>query len=249
MSARNFPVTRPDSGSETGFTFGLTYDIGKRLEAAGYPPLTGADHVELMQALFRFLYGTEALSTEHSVAVLDEDQPAVPTRGHGKDDTTHYAHAMIGPGAETSRCGAVGGRVALFMFNVTCPRCVHLVGTSRIDSYAETHAPMAVGSGFRGAPLCGAVGGRTVLAAADATCSSCRALLARPGPDADAAYTDDQLAGTACSVCGVDFAENEATAFVGRVLDGGGLVIDDGSLQAHPDCLTPTPTEPLGDVP
>lgn len=59
------------------------------------------------------------------VPALDEDQP-LAARGHGQDDTTHYAHAMTGEGAETPRCGAAG-KVALFAYAVTCPRCVAML--------------------------------------------------------------------------------------------------------------------------
>ena len=76
MSARVFPL--PAADDDPRFTFGLIYDVAKVLESAGYPPVkSGADFVDLRQALFRFLYATP---------VLDEDQPtsqpAAPARGH-----------------------------------------------------------------------------------------------------------------------------------------------------------------------
>ncbi|MGW4826672.1 hypothetical protein ACWEOG_03750 [Amycolatopsis japonica] len=53
--ARNYPLT-PEA-SDTRFTFGLGLDVAAVLTAHGYPPLAGgADHVDLQQALFSFLY-------------------------------------------------------------------------------------------------------------------------------------------------------------------------------------------------
>jgi hypothetical protein len=53
--ARNYPITPP--ASDTRFTFGLVLDVAEVLTAHGYPPLAGgADHVDLQQALFSFLY-------------------------------------------------------------------------------------------------------------------------------------------------------------------------------------------------
>lgn len=55
-------------------------------------------------------------------------------------------------------------------------------------------------------------------------------------------FTDAQLDGTACSECGIDFAEGVAAVPTGLVIDG-------GQLFAHPDCQTDnTPTEPSGDA-
>ncbi|KFU82924.1 hypothetical protein SAMN04489729_4246 [Amycolatopsis lurida] len=52
---RNYPVTV--TGTDTRFTFGLVLDVANVLTAHGYPPLAGgADHVDLQQALFGFLY-------------------------------------------------------------------------------------------------------------------------------------------------------------------------------------------------
>lgn len=55
MSDRAYPI-RPRPDEDPRFTFGLGYDIAKRLEQQGYPPITGPDLVELQQALFQFLY-------------------------------------------------------------------------------------------------------------------------------------------------------------------------------------------------
>ncbi|OKJ93833.1 hypothetical protein [Amycolatopsis sp. CB00013] len=53
--ARAYPIT-PEA-SDTRFTFGLVLDVAAVLTAHGYPPLAGgADHVDLQQALFSFLY-------------------------------------------------------------------------------------------------------------------------------------------------------------------------------------------------
>ncbi|MFE7510120.1 hypothetical protein ACFU8I_02665 [Streptomyces sp. NPDC057540] len=56
MSDRAYPI-HPVPEGESRFTFGLTYDIAKVLEAHGYPPITeGRDISDLQQALYRFLY-------------------------------------------------------------------------------------------------------------------------------------------------------------------------------------------------
>lgn len=52
---RTYPI-RPRPDEDERFTFGLLADIEKVLEQHGYPPLSGADHAELNQALYRFLY-------------------------------------------------------------------------------------------------------------------------------------------------------------------------------------------------
>jgi hypothetical protein len=56
--ARNYPVPRPETDSDSRFTFGLILDVADVLTRHGYPPLSGdgRDHLELQQALFRFLY-------------------------------------------------------------------------------------------------------------------------------------------------------------------------------------------------
>ncbi|MEU5721559.1 hypothetical protein ABZ783_07030 [Micromonospora sp. NPDC047738] len=54
MSERNYPLPRP--ATDPRFTFGLVIDVTDALTTRGYPPPTGADLVELQQALFGFLY-------------------------------------------------------------------------------------------------------------------------------------------------------------------------------------------------
>lgn len=56
-TAQNYPVARPESGDDPRFTFGLIMAVADVLTRHGYPPVTGMDHVDLQQALFRFLYG------------------------------------------------------------------------------------------------------------------------------------------------------------------------------------------------
>ncbi|WP_275293202.1 hypothetical protein [Amycolatopsis sp. La24] len=59
-SPRNYPLEHPESsGNDARFTFGLVLDVAEVLTRHGYPPLadSGLDHVDLQQALFRFLYG------------------------------------------------------------------------------------------------------------------------------------------------------------------------------------------------
>lgn len=54
---RHYPITPPPD-DDPRFTLGLALDIAGALHAHGYPAITsGADVVELQQALFRFLYG------------------------------------------------------------------------------------------------------------------------------------------------------------------------------------------------
>lgn len=59
MSERQYPI-RPVPDDDPRFTRGLALDVAEVLLRHGYPPLSAMDHVELQQALFRFLYGGEA---------------------------------------------------------------------------------------------------------------------------------------------------------------------------------------------
>lgn len=61
MTERSFPI-RPLPDEDPRFAFGLVLDVAEVLERHGYPPIVnGLDHLDLQQALFRFLYGdTEA---------------------------------------------------------------------------------------------------------------------------------------------------------------------------------------------
>lgn len=64
MSERDYPI-RPLPAEDRRFTFGLVRDVAVVLERHGYPRVVNAmDHVDLQQALFRFLYdsGNEAVS-------------------------------------------------------------------------------------------------------------------------------------------------------------------------------------------
>lgn len=67
MSDRAYPLPVPTEDSR--FTYGLIYDIRQRLEAAGYPPLTSADHIQLQLALYRFLYEVPVLTAEQLNAI------------------------------------------------------------------------------------------------------------------------------------------------------------------------------------
>lgn len=147
MSARAYPLSQPESGSDPRFTFGLTLDVAKVIEAAGYPPVTdGSDFVDLQQALFRFLYESSVLGDielDAARAVQDEDQPtsqpATPARGHGLDDFER--HAMHADGTYAPRCGAENatGNIALFVYAVTCPRCLALLAEqAREEAFEES---------------------------------------------------------------------------------------------------------------
>lgn len=60
MNARVYPLPQPESGEDPRFCFGLAYDVAKVLEAYGYPPVTSStDFVDLMQALFVFIYASD----------------------------------------------------------------------------------------------------------------------------------------------------------------------------------------------
>lgn len=51
-----YPLPIP-ADTDTRFTFNLAFDVGDVLHANGYPrPATGADWVQLLAALNRFLY-------------------------------------------------------------------------------------------------------------------------------------------------------------------------------------------------
>ncbi len=59
MSARAYPLPQSDD-DDPRFCFGLMHDVGKVLESYGFPPVAnGTDHVDLMAALFRFVYATD----------------------------------------------------------------------------------------------------------------------------------------------------------------------------------------------
>jgi hypothetical protein len=70
VSTRTYPLPSPGD-EDPRFTFGLTSDIGRLLEAAGYPPITGADHVQLQLALFRFLYAPEAVHPTANATAIE----------------------------------------------------------------------------------------------------------------------------------------------------------------------------------
>jgi hypothetical protein len=51
------PEWADDEAGDPRFTRGLVADVAKVLEAHGYEPLNGGQHVELQQHLFCFLHG------------------------------------------------------------------------------------------------------------------------------------------------------------------------------------------------
>lgn len=130
MSTRAYPLPQPETGIDPRFTRGLTYDIGKLLEAAGYPPVTaGRDIVELQLALFRFIYEPDLAGAQATPLRTSTAQPAAEPE---------LIHAMMPDGAETPRCGApFGCRIALFAFSVTCPKCKALLAAQ----LAEENGP------------------------------------------------------------------------------------------------------------
>jgi len=58
VTARAYPLPQSD-GDDPRFCFGLIHDVGKVLESHGFPPVKGTDAVDLMAALFRFVYATD----------------------------------------------------------------------------------------------------------------------------------------------------------------------------------------------
>lgn len=101
MTERAYPLPQPESGADPRFTYELTYDIGKLLAAAGYPPvIAGRDIVELQLALFRFIYEPEATHT---------DAGQVPTTPRGG-----IAVAEYDPGDPDYEVGTEAGN---------CPGC------------------------------------------------------------------------------------------------------------------------------
>lgn len=72
MTARAYPLPHPESGSDPRFSFGLMYDVGKVLESHGFPPVrNGSDLVDLMTALFGFVFTSEA----RPVPPVEDDSP------------------------------------------------------------------------------------------------------------------------------------------------------------------------------
>lgn len=112
MSDRTYPLPPIELGNDPRFTFGLTYDICGLLEAAGYPPIRGADHVELMQALYRFLYEVKPFTVEE-----------LAERSTGRSDTVSHAPMPIGAGRGAPLCGASAGRTVLAPAAADCPAC------------------------------------------------------------------------------------------------------------------------------
>lgn len=167
----------------------------------------------------------EALAAKDDARCLDEDQPVTPARGHVQDTATHYAHAMIGNGAETPRCGAIGGKVALFAYPVTCPRCLAMLAEARAEEariaaiddtraaaaeygldVRELHKPSDCGDGVALCLHCAGMWPCLAISAANVADD-----FAGTAPTADDPYTDEQLDGTACTSCGRDFAAGERT--------------------------------------
>jgi len=76
MTARAYPLPHPESGNDPRFTFGLIHDVAKVLETHGFPPVrNGSDHVDLMTALFGFVFASEA----RPVPPVEDDSPVTYT--------------------------------------------------------------------------------------------------------------------------------------------------------------------------
>lgn len=72
MTARAYPLPRPESGNDPRFTFGLTHDVAQVLKDHGFPLIeTGGDFMDLQQALFRFIYASDERPAPVAPDVLD----------------------------------------------------------------------------------------------------------------------------------------------------------------------------------
>jgi hypothetical protein len=198
MTNRLYPLARPTSGTDARFTFGLIYDVGQVLESHGFPPVRGGDHVNLMSALFRFLYA-------------EEEQPAPAPAAYGdaeRDGTrcischTDFAPTDVGEWERIPAGVIDGGRmgfahhVCIFPSRAsefaaldaelgTAPAVSAPEGSRREDNEIKGtgadlptvhYAHAMTGKGAQ-TPRCGAAG-QTVLFAYNVTCPRCLALLA-----------------------------------------------------------------------
>jgi hypothetical protein len=55
MADRHYPL-HPKPAEDPRFNVGFLVDVAQLIERAGFPELTGRDHLELRQALYRFIY-------------------------------------------------------------------------------------------------------------------------------------------------------------------------------------------------
>lgn len=98
-----YPLSRPETGNDERFTFGLVLDVAKVLTDHGYPDPNehGGDFVQLQQALFCFLYedAEEATVIEDTEVVEDDRHKPIPQVGSNvcvcgspvDDDTAHWS--------------------------------------------------------------------------------------------------------------------------------------------------------------
>lgn len=204
-----------------------------------------------------FVYGVITHNDADYQAAIEQAR-AEEARGHGQDTATHYAHAMIGNGAETPRCGAIGGKVALFAYVVTCPRCLAMLAEARAEEARiaaiddtraaaaeyglharELHKPSDCGDGVVLCLHCGALWPCVAIRAAEVT----KDFAATPSaaPTADDPYTAEQLDGIACTSCGREFAIGESSR---RSIEFNGHQL----FRHEPSCpLIAPPAPPTGD--
>ncbi|ADP78359.1 hypothetical protein [Pseudofrankia inefficax] len=106
MTGRAYPLPRPDD--DPRFTFGLMLDVAAVLARRGYPTLTsGADLVELQQALFGFLYAAAPDDGQQHV-----EGPAVPAAPVVVERCECGALVADHRGAGWREAGACGSLVA-----------------------------------------------------------------------------------------------------------------------------------------
>ncbi|HMH76867.1 MAG TPA: hypothetical protein VK547_09605 [Candidatus Udaeobacter sp.] len=214
MTARTYPMPRPESGGDPRFTFGLTHDVAKILVAAGYPRVDGVDFLDLQMALHRFLYCDATTApvavrddradrdrrfaarvAERLFADMEAEEPgARPTHSAQRldADTVVCAHCteaegvgILWPCLAFSAAEAAGDFAAAPVPDEDQPSGAR--GHGQDDTAHHAHAEAGEGAYT---PRCGQAGD-TVLFAFNVTCPECLRLLAELWQD-DAETTADE---------------------------------------------------------
>lgn len=106
MTARAYPLPRPESGNDPRFTFGLQLDVAAVLEKHGFPKVTnGSDMVDLQMALFGFIYAAD----KPSVSTTPAEDHSPPTFAEYRDAVPHWQRRLAeaeaaGDTAQVERC-------------------------------------------------------------------------------------------------------------------------------------------------
>lgn len=144
MSTPAYPLPRPESGDDPRFTFGLIHEVGKVLEAHGFPPVrNGSDHVDLMAALFGFVFASEARPVppveDDSATTFTEFRIAVT---YWQRRVEEYEAAGDLTGADRSR-----GYVEMLQRHVQRAEVVAQRGEWHVDVSDEALAALALNAG------------------------------------------------------------------------------------------------------